>query len=474
MTETIKTDILVIGAGSGGLSVAAGTSQMGARTVLIERGKMGGDCLNYGCVPSKSMLAAAHLAEGARQGQAFGINTEKVTVDFARVHDHIHEVIASIAPNDSQERFEGFGVRVIRESARFIGPREVQAGDTVVQARRIVIAAGSSPMVPSIPGLDQVPFFTNETVFDNRQCPDHLIVIGGGPIGMELAQAHRRLGAQVTVLEIARALGKDDPELAAVVLDRLRREGVVIQQGIEIEEVAGREGGIAVTIKKEGKQEVIEGSHLLVAVGRKANVEDLNLEAAGIEYTPKGIKVDERLRTTNHKVFAIGDVTGGLQFTHIASYHAGIVIRNALFRLPSKVDYRAAPWVTYTHPELAQVGLTEAQAREKHSDIQVLRWEFEENDRAHTERSTVGLAKVIITRRGKILGATLVGSHAGELLQPWCLAISQKLKVGALANLIAPYPTLGEVNKRAAGSYYTPKLFSDFTRRMVRFLAMFG
>lgn len=474
MTETLKTDILVIGAGSGGLSVAAGTSQMGAKTVLIERGKMGGDCLNYGCVPSKSMLASAHLAEGIRQGQAFGIKTEKVTVDFGRVHDHIHEVIASIAPNDSQERFEGLGVRVIRESARFTGPREVQAGDIVVQARRIVIAAGSSPMIPRIPGLDQVPFFSNETIFDNRQRPDHLIVIGGGPIGMELAQAHRRLGARVTVLEIAKALGKDDSELAAVVLERVRREGVVIQEGIEIEEVVRREGGIGVIIKKNGKQEVIEGSHLLVAVGRKANVEELNLEAADIEYTPKGIKVDDRLRTTNHKVFAIGDVTGGLQFTHIASYHAGIVIRNALFRLPSKVDYRAAPWVTYTDPELAQVGLTEAQAREKHSDIQVLRWEFEENDRAHTERSTVGLAKVITTKRGKILGATLVASHAGELLQPWCLAISQKLKVGALANLIVPYPTLGEVNKRAAGSYYTPKLFSDFTRRVVRFLAMFG
>lgn len=474
MTETIKTDILVIGAGSGGLSVAAGTSQMGAKTVLIEHGKMGGDCLNYGCVPSKSMLASAHLAEGARQGRAFGINAEKVDVDFGRVHDHIHEVIASIAPNDSQERFEGFGVRVIRESARFSGRREVRAGDTVVQARRIVIATGSAPMIPPIPGLDQVPFLTNETVFDNRERPTHLIIIGGGPIGMELAQAHRRLGAQVTVVEIARALGKDDPELAAVVLERVRKEGVVIQEGIKIEQVARREGGVAVTISHDGKQEIIEGSHLLVAVGRKANVEDLNLEVGGIEYTPKGIKVDERLRTTNHKVFAIGDVTGGFQFTHIANYHAGIVIRNALFRLPSKVDYRAVPWVTYTDPELAQVGLTEAQAREKHSDIQVLRWEFEENDRAHTERSTGGLAKVITTKRGRILGATLVGPHAGELLQPWCLAISQKLKVGAMANLIVPYPTLGEVNKRAAGSYYTPKLFSDFTRRIVRFLAMFG
>jgi len=474
MVEKLKTDILVIGAGSGGLSVAAGTSQMGAATVLIERGKMGGDCLNYGCVPSKAMLAAAQVAETARRGSAFGIHTGAINIDFGRVHDHVHEVIAAIAPHDSVERFEGLGVRVIKETARFIGPREVQAGDQVIGARRIVIATGSSPMIPPIPGLDKVPFFTNETIFDNRVGPKQLIVIGGGPIGMELAQAHRRLGTEVTVLEMFTALGKDDPELASVVLDRLKEEGIMIHEGIKIEGVARRGDGVAVTITREGTQRVIEGSHLLVATGRKPNIADLNLEAAGIDYTPKGIQVDRRLRTSNNKVFAIGDVVGGLQFTHVASYHAGIVIRNALFHLPAKVDYRAVPWVTYTDPELAQVGMTEAQAKERHPDLKVLRWSFAENDRAQTERATVGLAKVIVTGKGHILGATLVGTHAGELLHPWVLAIDQKLKIGAMAGLIAPYPTLGEVNKRAASGYYTPKLFSNFTRRLVRFLRLFG
>ncbi|MDQ2695880.1 MAG: FAD-dependent oxidoreductase [Pseudomonadota bacterium] len=473
MPDTIKTDICVIGAGSGGLTVAAGASQMGADTVLIERGRMGGDCLNYGCVPSKAMLAAAHAAHAARHGGAFGVSASDVSVDFGRVNDHIHEVIAAIAPNDSVERFEGLGVRVIRADARFTGDRTLQAGDVTVSARRVVIATGSSPMTPPIPGLDQVAYFTNETIFDNRTLPEHLLVIGGGPIGLELAQAHRRLGARVTVLEAAQALGKDDPDLAAVVLARLREEGVVIHDKVKIERVNGGEG-IKITLSGDGVPESVEGSHLLVATGRKANVDGLDLEKAGVNYSPKGIAVDDRLRTSNHKIFAIGDVTGGYQFTHMASYHAGIAIRNALFRLPSKVSHRAVPWVTYTDPELAQVGLTEAGARQRHSDIQVLRWTFEENDRAHAERAGEGVCKVMVTRRGEILGATLVGRHAGELLQPWIVAVSQKLKIGALANIIAPYPTLAEVNKRAAGSYYTPKLFNDTVRKVVRLLAKLG
>ena len=476
MTEIITPDICVIGAGSGGLSTAAGASQMGAETVLIEKGEMGGDCLNTGCVPSKSIIAAAHHAKAHTNGRSFGVNGVQPTVDFRAVHDHVHGVIASIAPHDSVERFEELGVEVIQGAARFTSPREVHAGDKVIRARRFVVATGSSAMVPPIPGLNDVHFLTNETVFDLKEQPEHLIVIGGGPIGMELAQAHRRLGAQVTVLEIFQALSKDDPELTSVVLDQIRRDGVEVLDGIKVNGIAPASGqnAIAVTVEVDGAPRVIEGTHLLVAAGRAPNVEGLNLESAGIEYSKKGITVDARLRTTNKRVFAMGDVTGGYQFTHVAGYHAGIVLRNALFRLPAKVDYRALPWVTFTDPELAHVGMSEEQARKAHSRIRVLRWPFGENDRAQAERTTDGLIKVVTTKKGTILGASIVGPHAGELLLPWIIAVQRRQKIATMASIIAPYPTLSEVSKRLAGSFYTESLFSERTRRIVRFLSKFG
>ncbi|MEM7223669.1 MAG: FAD-dependent oxidoreductase [Pseudomonadota bacterium] len=471
MTELIKADICVIGGGSGGLSVAAGAAQMGARTVLIEKGKMGGDCLNAGCVPSKALIAAAHAANVVRTSGKFGVNGHEPEVDFARVHDHVKGVIATIAPHDSVERFNGLGVNVIQGAARFVSPREVEVDGRRIRARRFVVATGSSAALPPIPGLDQVPHLTNENVFDLTERPEHLIVIGGGPIGAELAQAHRRLGARVTLLEAFKILGKDDPEVTEIARKRLADDGVEMAEGIAIDQVAQRGNGIVVTITEDGAQREIAGSHLLVAAGRKANVEGLGLEAAGIEFSPKGIVVDDRLRTSNKKVFAIGDVAGGYQFTHMAGYHAGIVIRNALFALPAKVNYNAVPWVTYTDPEIAHVGQTEAQARERFGDqVKVVRWSFEENDRAQAERETEGLVKVVLDAKGRILGASIAGPHAGELIQPWILAIDRKLKIGAMASAIAPYPTLGEVNKRAAGSYYTPSLFSDRTRKIVGLL----
>lgn len=474
MTNEITADICVIGGGSGGLSVAAGASQMGADVVLLESGKMGGDCLNYGCVPSKAMIAAAHAAHAVRSADRFGIAAGEPTVDFEKVHDHVHGVIGAIAPHDSVERFEGMGVRVIQERGKFVGPNKVQAGDTVITAKRVVISTGSRAGVPPIPGLEDVPFLTNETVFDKKAAPDHLVVIGGGPIGSELAQAHRRLGCRVTILEMFSVLGKDDQELAEVVKTRMKAEGIVMREGIKIIKVERADNGIAVVIEEDGKEERIEGSDLLVSAGRVPNLEELDLEAAGIDYDKRGVTVDARLRTTNKKVFAIGDAAGGFQFTHVAGYHAGIVIRNVLFRLPAKVDYSALPWVTYTDPELAHVGMTEAQAKEKHGDIRVLRHSFAENDRAQAERETDGMAKVITTAKGVIVGASIVGPHAGELLQSWILPIQKKMKIGAVAGLIIPYPTLGEVNKRAAGSYYTPKLFSEKTKKIVRFLLRFG
>jgi pyruvate/2-oxoglutarate dehydrogenase complex dihydrolipoamide dehydrogenase (E3) component len=473
MAETITTDVCVIGGGSAGLVVAAGASQMGADTVLIEQGLMGGDCLNYGCVPSKALIAAGLAASDARRAGRFGVEADPV-VDFGRVHDHVRGVIDGIAPHDSVARFEGLGVKVIEASAKFISPTELVAGEQPVRARRFVVATGSRPMVPSVPGLDTVDFFTNETIFDNTTLPEHLIIIGGGPIGMELAQAHRNLGARVTVIEMFSVLGADDPELAVVVADCLRKDGVDIRENTKVERVSRKGEGISVSLGQNGTSEIIEASHLLIATGRLANVEDMGLEAAGIDVGPQGITVDQRLRTSNRKIFAIGDVTGGLQFTHVAGYEAGIVLRNLLFRLPAKADYRATPWVTYTSPELAQVGLTEDKARARHGTIKILRWPFAENDRAHAERSEDGLVKVITTKRGHIVGAGIVGANAGDLIQPWTLAIQNKLKIAAMAGFISPYPTLGEASKRAAGSFYTATLFSKRTRRIVRFLSRFG
>ncbi len=474
MAETIKTDICVIGAGSGGLTVAAGASQMGADTVLIERDKMGGDCLNYGCVPSKALIAAGHTAHLMRHGDRFGIASVTPAVDYTRVRDHIRGVIAAIEPNDSVERFTGLGVKVIKGAARFTGPSEVEADGKRIQAKRFVIATGSTAMIPPIPGLEQVPYLTNETVFDLDKRPDHLIVIGGGPIGAELAQAHRRLGAEVTIVEMLDFLGKDDPELTEVVRRQFAADGVTIKTRTAVTAVEKDGDGIVVVAEKDGRTERIAGSHLLIAAGRQPNLDGLDLEAAGVAHERNGITVDARLRTTNKKIFAIGDVAGPYQFTHMAGYHAGIVIRNALFKLPAKVNYRAVPWVTFTDPELAHVGMTEVQAAEAHPGaINILRWPFHENDRAQAERKTEGLIKVVTTKKGRVLGASIAGPHAGELLMPWIMAVGTKQKIGTMAGLIAPYPTLSEISKRAAGSYYTPSLFSERTKKIVRFLLKF-
>jgi len=471
MTGHFAPDLCVIGAGSGGLAVAAGAAQMGAEVVLVERGAMGGDCLNFGCVPSKSLLAAARVANVWRRGAELGICYGRPQVEFAAVADSVQRVIAEIAPNDSVERFEALGVRVLHAEARFTGPRAVRAGDAEIRPRRFVIATGSQPAIPPIRGLRDVPYLTNETVFANRRLPEHLIVIGGGPIGVEMAQAHCRLGSRVTLLDIGPLLPRDDPELSALLARRLSSEGIVCRPGVEVTGIEGTSEAIVVRLAN-GEQ--VTGSHLLVAAGRRPTVDALDLAAAGIASTAQGITVDARLRTTNRRVFAVGDVAGGPQFTHIALYHAGIVIRNALFHLPAKVDYRALPWVTYTDPELAQVGLTETAARAVEPAARVLRWRFAENDRAQTERETEGMVKVVTGKSGRVLGASILGAGAGDLILPWALAISQKLKIGAMANLVVPYPTRGEASKRAAGSYYTAALFSARTRRLVRLLARFG
>lgn len=469
--DLIKTDICVIGAGSGGLSVAAGAVQMGARVVLLEGAEMGGDCLNAGCIPSKAFIAAAKAAQAMRSGAKFGITPVEPEIDYGAVKDYVAKVVATIAPVDSEERFAGLGVRVIREWGRFVGPNEVEAGAYRIKARRFVIAVGSRPLVPPIPGLQDVAVLTNETIFALREKPKHLIIIGGGPIGMEMAQAHRRLGSAVTVIEGAQALGRDDPELAAVVLESLRSEGVDIIENAPVTGVTGEADNITVSLQ-DGRD--VHGSHLLLAVGRTVNLDGLNLEAAGVAYERKGVTVDASLRTSNRRVYAVGDAAGGLQFTHVAGYHAGLIIRQLVMGLPAKNTVHHIPWATYTEPELAQVGLTEVEARKEHgSSVTVLRQEFEHNDRAQAEGKTKGLLKVMVVK-GRPVGVSIAGPMAGELAGTWAFAIASKAKMSSIAGMVAPYPTLGEISKRAAGSYFTPALFeSPKLKTYVRFVQRF-
>jgi pyruvate/2-oxoglutarate dehydrogenase complex dihydrolipoamide dehydrogenase (E3) component len=472
LAELLKPDICVIGAGSGGLSVAAAAAAFGLSVVLIEKGRIGGDCLNYGCVPSKALIAAAKRVRAGITSGVFGVDSQP-EVDFSRTYRHVHKVIAAIAPNDSAQRFTGLGIRVIEGNARFTDPATVMVDVTsiTVQAWRFVIATGSSPAIPPIEGLARTAHLTNETVFNLCELPSHLVVIGGGPSGLELGQAFCRLGAQVTVIEAARPLAKDDAECAQLVVDALLRDGVAIRAGASVQSVQQTSGGVELAVKCGDADERITGSHLLVAAGRSPRVEGLGLEEAKIAFTPAGIVVDASLQTTNRRVYAIGDAAaGGMRFTHVANYHAGLVIRHALLRLPVKARYNAVPWVTFTDPEIAHVGLTDEQARDQGYRIRVMRWPYCENDRAQAERATDGHVKVVTNARGSVLGATIVGAHAGELITPWALAIGQGLNIRAVAETVVPYPIFGEINKRAAMMFFAPLAANPRVRRMIRWL----
>jgi pyruvate/2-oxoglutarate dehydrogenase complex dihydrolipoamide dehydrogenase (E3) component len=470
MTETIDADLCIIGAGSAGLSVAAGAAQLGRRVVLVEKGEMGGDCLNTGCVPSKALIAAAEHAAAIRKAAMFGVDAPEPSVDFARVMEHVHGVIAAIAPHDSVERFEGLGVRVVRARAEFTGPRSIKAGEHAVTAKHFVIATGSSPAAPPIPGLAETPHFTNETVFANRVLPPHLLVIGGGPIGTELAQAHRRLGAAVTILEGLTILNREDPEAVEIVRKRLIAEGVGLREKAKIARIDGSASGVAVTL--DGG-ETINGSHLLVAAGRRANLDGLGLDRAGVRTENGKLVLDARLRTTNRRIYAAGDAAGGPQFTHLAGDHASTLIRNILFKTPATRRDGLVPRATYCDPEIAGVGLSESEARAADPAMRVIKWANKDNDRAQAERDTDGFIKVFAAKNGRILGATIVGRGAGDLIALWSFAIANRLKIGAMTNYIAAYPTRGEISKRAGGAFFTPALFSDRTRGLVRLLSAF-
>ena len=475
MGETLTPDICVIGAGPGGLSAAAAAAAFGVPTVLIEREAMGGDSLNTGSIPSKALLAAARRAEAIRGAAAFGLEVQNVGVNFAKVSDHVHSVVAAVEPAYSMERFTGLGVRVIRAHAQFKDARTVTAGDFEIRARRFVVAAGSKPVIPAIAGLDGGPFLTSETIFDLKERPEHLIVVGAGSVGLELAQAFRRLGSSVTVLEAARPLAGDDPECVDIVLDRLEREGVVIRSGVNIVGVTYVGGTVTAAIAAAGAEQTITGSHLLIAAGRKPAIDGLGLDAAGIRHDHSGISVDRKLKTTNRRVYAIGDcIAGHSSLAHVANYHAGQVIRNALFRLPVRVRNAAMPWATYTEPELAQAGLTEAQAQASGLKIRIARWPYNDNDRAQTERDTRGHIKIIMTAKGKIVGATIAGAQASELIGMWALAIAQGLNIRSFADIVLPYPTLSEIGKRAAIDYFAPSLTGSWVRRIVGWMRIFG
>lgn len=470
----VTTDLCVIGAGAGGLSVAASAALLGVPVVLIERGLMGGDCLNTGCVPSKALIAAAEAAHDGRNAAAFGVRFRAPSVDRAALNDHIRSVIGGIAPVDSVARYRALGVQVINGTAKFLDASTVEVGEQRIKARRFVIATGAAAAIPAIPGLSDVPYLTNETVFDLAETPKRLVIIGGGAIGIELAQAHRRLGSDVTVIEAGRILAREDGEAADLMRRILDREGIRLLEGTAISQISAAGAGISLDLAGSQAPKIVTCSHLLVATGRKPRIEGLDLAKVGVATSDKGIVVDAALRTSNRKIYAVGDCAAGPQFTHVAGYQAGLVVKNALFRLPVKANYEHCPRVTYCCPEIASIGLSESDARARFKGVQTLRWPFSENDRARASRATEGFVKVLIDARERIVGVTIVGAHAGELIAPWVLAMKQGLKIGAMIDLVLPYPTLSEASRRAALQSIGPKLRSPWIGRILRLMRTFG
>ena len=455
-----KFDLIVIGAGSAGLTAAGGVAMFGLKVALIEAGAMGGECLNTGCVPSKALLAAAKAAHGARDGARFGIKAIP-KVDWPGVRAHVDGAIAAIAPHDAQERFETMGIEVIRAPAHFLDGKSLEVGNRRLTAPRIVIATGSKPAIPLIDGLADVPYLTNETLFALEMLPAHLIVLGGGAIGIEMAQAFRRLGSEVTVIEHDRPLSRDDVDAVDLVITQLRSEGVVFEIGRKATNVAVDRKSIVVKLDDD---RTVNASHLLIATGRRANIDELDLAAAGVKAGKDGINVDARRRTSNRRIYAIGDCRAGPRFTHVAGYEGALAGVDIALGWPGQVDWRALPHVTYSDPELAQIGLTEAEARDRYGQVDVTRQDFSDNDRAVTEGDTRGFLK-LIRHRGKVVGVTIVGAHAGELLEPWAQIISGKASAFALGSAIVAYPTRSEIAKAAAFAAYEPTVFGTWPKR---------
>ncbi len=452
VAETLTPDICVIGGGPAGIAAAMAAAAEGVAVVLVEKGALGGSDLASGAVPSKALLAAAEVNELLRRGPAIGVTGAPIQVNFAKLREHIASVGAAIAANVTPERLAAQGVQVVSAAARFTDRDTVAAGAAVIRARRVILAVGAQPSPPDIPGLDGIDFVTVSGIFDLSRKPTHLIVVGGGREGLELAQAFNRLGIDTTVLDRGPALPEVDPELAAIVVDRLRAEGVRVRVGIDVVSAGRRRGGVRFTVSDpEGDAAAIDGSHLLIACGRKPSVDGLDLDIAGVRSDADGIVVDRNLRTTNRRVYAIGDAVAGRTDAARGQYQAAQVVKSILFRLAVADRSAEAPFVAFTDPGLATVGLDEATARSRHGDrVRVLRFPFAENDRAQIERMPAGMIKVVVGPRGRVLGAAIVGHDAGEMIAPWSLAVSRRLPIAALAGLPAPYLTRTEISRRVA------------------------
>lgn len=454
MADEIRADICVIGAGAGGLSVASGAAQLGARVVLIEAARMGGDCLNTGCIPSKALLAASRRAGAGRM------------TPFAEAMAHVRDTIDTIAPHDGQTRFEGLGVRVLRGRATFAGPDRLIAGGQMIVARRFVIATGSVPVVPDIPGLDQVPYLTTDTLFQIAELPGHLVILGGGAVGAEMGEAFARLGAEVTIVEAARFLGREDADAADVVRQGLLRLGVVLHEGTPVRRVAAAGSAVHLHLADDV---VVAGTHLLVATGRRPFYDGLNLEAAGIARDGGAIRTDRRLRTTNRRIYAVGDATGRAQTTAAAGHHAGVVVRRLALGLPAVIAEAHIPTVVHTDPALARIGPTQAEARARFGTrLQIVRHDFADLDRAIAEGRREGFCKLLVVR-GRVVGVTIAGQGAGDLIAVWALLIAGDIKLSLQTSAVLPYPVLSEVSSRAASAYFAPKVFGNpWVRRFVR------
>lgn len=466
-------DLGVIGGGAAGLTVASGSSQLGVKTVLLEREpKLGGDCLHSGCVPSKTLIKSASVYHSMRQAESFGLPKINLpSVDFRQVSARIQSVIDTIQVHDSEERFCGLGVKVEYGEAFFVDDHVVDVGGKHISAKSWVIATGAAPVPLPIPGLSDINYLTNKDLFSLDALPSSLLILGGGPIGCEMAQAFARLGSDVTLLQRGcQLLSKEDEDMAEVILDTLRNEGVRVELCAKTTSVKAVDGGVEVAFDCEGSTHLVRAEQLLIAAGRAPNVEGLQLENAGVDYDRRGVKVDTRLRTTCKHIYAAGDVTGQYQFTHAAGYEGGIVISNAVFHLPRKVDYTWLPWCTYTEPELASVGMNEKAARKAGIDYTVWEEAFEDNDRALAEGCAVGKIKLILDKREKPLGVQMVGPHAGELVSEWIAILNGKVGLSTLASSIHPYPTVGEVNKRVASKVLSSKLFSDKIKKTLSFI----
>jgi len=452
MAHKTDYDLCIIGGGAAGLVAAAGAATLGAKVVLVEKKALGGDCLRYGCVPSKALIHSAKVADTIRNAGRFGIGGQSPSVDLSAVMQRVRSVIEHIEPNDSPERFAALGVEVIFGVGRFTAPDAFAVNDRLLYAKKFVIATGTRPAIPPLTGLEHTPYLTNETLFSVQEEIRHLLVLGAGPIGCEMAQSLARLGSRVTLFDLApRLLPREDEDMSAVVNAQFKQEGIDLHLGIQVIKVERNNGELRVLLEhpKQG-QYWLSGTHLLIAAGRKANLDSLGLEQAGVELNNSRLKLDARLRTSNKNIYACGDVAGPYLFTHMAEHQAGVVLRNALFHWPSKVQTRNIPWCTYTDPELARVGLSESEALQQGIAHRVYRFPFADIDRAVTEGETGGMAKIITTPRGKLLGACIVGPHAGELIAEYVLAISKGMKAGDLSNTIHIYPTLAQINRRVA------------------------